>query len=106
MSRHFTGRAPGNGRATTSRDAWAPPSVVKAGPVPAQARETSWRVMGAGIVDAGVSSIATLAVGIYAARTLPHAEFGAYALFNSAFLLGAVVPAFLVLAPAAISTVS
>lgn len=65
-----------------------------------------WRTLLAGMFDAGFSSVATLAVGVYAARTLPQGEFGIYALFNSAFLFATVLPSYLVLAPAAIATVS
>jgi O-antigen/teichoic acid export membrane protein len=60
----------------------------------------------AGLLDAGLASLASFIVGVYAARSLPLSEFGAYALFFSAFILAAVVPAQLVLEPAAIATVS
>jgi O-antigen/teichoic acid export membrane protein len=57
-------------------------------------------VLPAGLLDAGFASLTTFAVGVYAARVLPPAQFGAYALFLSAFLLAAVVPAQLILNPA------
>jgi O-antigen/teichoic acid export membrane protein len=60
----------------------------------------------AGLLDAGFASLATLGVGLYAAQALPLSEFGAYALFFSAFVLAAVVPAQLILSPAAFATVS
>jgi O-antigen/teichoic acid export membrane protein len=59
----------------------------------------------AGLFDAGFASLATLAVGVYAARTLTPAELGAYALFFTAFLFATVVPTQLVLAPAEFSTI-
>jgi O-antigen/teichoic acid export membrane protein len=58
----------------------------------------------AGLVDAGLSSLATLGVGVYAARSLPTAEFGTYALFFSAFSVAAVLPTQLVLVPAEVAT--
>jgi len=59
-----------------------------------------------GVLDVGFSSIATFAVGIYAARSLGTADFGVYALFNSAFIFAAVVPTYLLLSPAAFATLS
>jgi O-antigen/teichoic acid export membrane protein len=58
----------------------------------------------AGLLDAGFASLATLGVGVYAARTLAASELGAYALFFSAFLFAAVVPNQLVLVPAEVAT--
>jgi O-antigen/teichoic acid export membrane protein len=60
----------------------------------------------AGLVDAGLASLATFSTGLYAARSLPLSELGAYALFFSAFVLAAAVPAQLVLSPAAYATVA
>jgi O-antigen/teichoic acid export membrane protein len=60
----------------------------------------------AGLLDAGCASLATLAIGLFAARGLPAAELGAYSLFFSAYVLAAVVPAQLVLIPAGIASVS
>jgi O-antigen/teichoic acid export membrane protein len=58
----------------------------------------------AGLLDAGFASLATLGVGVYAARTLTDSDLGAYALFFSAFVLAAVVPSQLVLVPAEFAT--
>jgi O-antigen/teichoic acid export membrane protein len=58
------------------------------------------RVVPAGLMDAGLASLATLAMGLYAVRTLHGPELGAYALFFAAFTLAAVVPAQLILIPA------
>jgi O-antigen/teichoic acid export membrane protein len=58
----------------------------------------------AGLVDAALSSLATLGVGVYAARSLSTAEFGTYALFFSAFTVAAVLPTQLVLVPAEVAT--
>jgi O-antigen/teichoic acid export membrane protein len=58
----------------------------------------------AGLVDAGLSSLATLGVGIYAARSLTTAEFGTYALFFSAFTVATVLPTQLILVPAEVTT--
>lgn len=57
------------------------------------------RAVPAGLVDAGAASVATLAVGVYAARTLSAAELGVYAVFFTAFTLSAVVPTQLVWLP-------
>jgi O-antigen/teichoic acid export membrane protein len=58
----------------------------------------------AGLVDAGLSSLATLGVGVYAARSLTTAELGTYALFFSAFSVAAVLPTQLVLVPAEVAS--
>jgi O-antigen/teichoic acid export membrane protein len=58
----------------------------------------------AGLLDAGLASLATFAAGAYAARFLTIEELGAYALFFSAYLLAAVVPSQLVLIPAVIAS--
>lgn len=57
----------------------------------------------AGLIDAGFSSLATFVVSVYAARSLPASELGAYALFFSAFVLAAVIPTQLLLIPAEIA---
>jgi len=54
----------------------------------------------AGLLDAGLASLATFAMGLYAVRSLSGNELGAYALFFAAFMLAAVVPTQLVLVPA------
>jgi O-antigen/teichoic acid export membrane protein len=58
------------------------------------------RLVPAGLLDAGLASLATLAMGLYAVRTLHGPELGAYALFFAAFTLACVVPAQLILIPA------
>jgi O-antigen/teichoic acid export membrane protein len=58
------------------------------------------RLVPAGLLDAGLASLATLSMGLYAVRSLHGSELGAYALFFAAFTLAAVVPAQLVLIPA------
>jgi len=65
-----------------------------------------FRAIPAGILDAGFASLATLAIGLYAARRLPVADLGAYSIFFSAYVLGSVVPTQLVLGPAGIASVS
>ena len=54
----------------------------------------------AGLLDSGMASIATFAVGVYAVRSFDSSELGAYALVFSAFLMAAVVPKSLVFVPA------
>jgi O-antigen/teichoic acid export membrane protein len=58
----------------------------------------------AGLLDAGLASLATLGVGIYAARALSTSELGTYALFFSAFTVAAVLPTQLLLVPAEVAT--
>jgi O-antigen/teichoic acid export membrane protein len=60
--------------------------------------------LSAGLLDAGLASLATLAVGVYAARSLSAAELGTYALFFSAFTVAAVLPTQLLLVPAEVAT--
>jgi O-antigen/teichoic acid export membrane protein len=59
----------------------------------------------AGLLDAGFASLARLAVGVYAARTLTAADLGAYALYFSAFVFATVVPMQFILVPAEFATV-
>jgi O-antigen/teichoic acid export membrane protein len=61
-------------------------------------------VLPAGLLDAGFASLARLAIGIYAARTLSVSDLGAYALFFSAFVFACVVPMQFVLVPAELAT--
>jgi O-antigen/teichoic acid export membrane protein len=61
------------------------------------------RLLPAGLLDAGLASLASFVVGVYAAHYLPASELGAYALFFTAYLLAAVVPAQLILTPAEIA---
>jgi hypothetical protein len=60
----------------------------------------------AGVVDAGLASLATFLVGLIAATRLDAAVLGAYALFFTAFLVAAVVPAQLLLLPAEIAALA
>jgi hypothetical protein len=60
----------------------------------------------AGVVDAGLASLATFLVGLVAATRLDAATLGAYALFFTAYLLAAVVPAQLLLLPAEIAALA
>lgn len=57
----------------------------------------------AGVVDAGCNSLATLVMGVYAARALAGPDLGTYALFFSAYVLAVVVPMQFVLVPAEIA---
>src|SRR5262245_16044892 len=57
----------------------------------------------AGVVDAGCNSLATLVMGVYAARALAGPGLGTYALFFSAYVLAVVVPMQFVLVPAEIA---
>jgi O-antigen/teichoic acid export membrane protein len=59
-----------------------------------------------GVLDAALSSLATFAMGFYAARALPPAALGGYALVFSAFMLMTKVPAQLLFKPAEIAAVS
>ena len=59
----------------------------------------------AGILDAGLASLATLGIGVYAAHFLPTSVLGTYALFFSSFLFAAVIPTQLVIAPAEFTTI-
>ncbi len=54
----------------------------------------------AGLVDAGASSLATLAAGVAATRLLDSSELGVYAIFFSAWLLAFQLPTQLILVPA------
>jgi hypothetical protein len=60
----------------------------------------------AGLLDAGCASLATFAIGLVAARTLSPTLLGVYALFFTAFILGAVVPTELLLIPAEVMGLS
>ena len=57
----------------------------------------------AGLLDAGFSSLATFAVGLYAVRVLDASSMGGYALVFAAFTAAAVVPAQLFFVPVEIS---
>lgn len=58
------------------------------------------RAVPAGVMDAGAASMAAFATSLYAVATLDVAALGDYALFFSAYVLAAVVPAQLVFGPA------
>jgi hypothetical protein len=60
----------------------------------------------AGVLDAALSSLASLAVGIVAVRSLGPETLGGYAFVFTAFLLAALVPALLVFTPLEIRAVS
>ena len=52
-----------------------------------------------GVVDAGLASLATFAVGLVAIRTLSPSDLGIYAVFFSAFVLATILPREFVLVP-------
>ena len=58
-----------------------------------------------GLLDAGLSSLATFVMGFYAARYLPPTILGGYALVFSAFMLMTKVPSQLLFKPAEIAAV-
>jgi hypothetical protein len=60
----------------------------------------------AGVIDAGLASLATFAAGVFAVARLDAAALGAYALFFTAFMLAAVVPAQLLLLPVEIAALA
>jgi O-antigen/teichoic acid export membrane protein len=60
--------------------------------------------MPAGLMDAALASLASFIVTFYAARFLPAADLGTYALFFNAFTMAAVVPTQLVFSPAEIAS--
>ena len=64
------------------------------------------RTVPAGLLDAACASLATFAVGLYAARSLPPAALGVYALFFAAFVMAAIVPTQLLFTPAEIASLS
>jgi O-antigen/teichoic acid export membrane protein len=64
------------------------------------------REIPAGVLDAALSSLATFAMGFYAARKLQPTVLGAYGLVFTAFLLATRFPAQLIFKPAEIVAVS
>lgn len=64
------------------------------------------RAIPAGVLDAALSSLASFAVGFYAARSLQPTVLGGYALVYSAFLLMTSVPARLLFTPVEVLAVS
>lgn len=63
-------------------------------------------VLSAGVVDAGLSSLATFVAGLVAVNVLEAADVGVYAVFFTAFTLGQVVATNLVYVPAEVAAVS
>lgn len=64
------------------------------------------RALPAGVVDAGVASLATFAVSVYAVHALSAAELGTYALFFSGVILASAVSTHLVFSPASVDAVA
>lgn len=62
--------------------------------------------LSAGVVDTGLSSLATFLIGLYAIRYLSPVELGAYALAFSAFMLAANIPTQLFFSPLEVAAVS
>jgi hypothetical protein len=78
-----------------------------------QARAHGWRTAAmrrhavvAGVLDAGLSSLASFAVGLYAARALDPVQMGGYALAGAAWGLAITVPAQLAFTPLEIIAVA
>lgn len=57
----------------------------------------------AGLCDTGLSSLATLVAGLFAARVLDPGELGNYALVFSAFVVASMIPAQAVFVPAEVA---
>jgi O-antigen/teichoic acid export membrane protein len=64
------------------------------------------RAVPAGLVDAGMASLASFAVTVQAARSFTPAELGTYAIFYTAFIMTAVVPTHLLFSPAEIGSIA
>ncbi len=60
----------------------------------------------AGLVDAGLSSLATFAVGVAAAQLFDASTLGVYAVFFTSHQLGLVLPMFLIYLPAEVRAVA
>jgi O-antigen/teichoic acid export membrane protein len=60
----------------------------------------------AGLVDAGLSSLATFAVGVAAAQLFTASTLGVYAVFFTSYQLGLVLPMFLIYLPAEVKAVA
>jgi O-antigen/teichoic acid export membrane protein len=60
----------------------------------------------AGLFDTGLASLATLAVGLFAARSLSPLELGSYAIVFAAFLAAATVPMQAICVPAEVAALS
>jgi O-antigen/teichoic acid export membrane protein len=59
----------------------------------------------AGVIDAGVSSLATFVIGLYATRALEPEALGGYALAFSVFVLSGFIPAQVIFTPTEIAAV-
>jgi O-antigen/teichoic acid export membrane protein len=59
----------------------------------------------AGVIDAGVSSLATFVIGLYATRALDPEVLGGYALAFSVFVLSGFIPAQVIFTPTEIAAV-
>jgi O-antigen/teichoic acid export membrane protein len=64
------------------------------------------RKVPAGLVDAGLNSLATFGVGIAAAQLFDASILGVYAVFFTAYQLGLVIPMFLIYLPAEVKAVA
>jgi O-antigen/teichoic acid export membrane protein len=60
----------------------------------------------AGLLDAGMASLAHFVVGVASVNLLGEADLGVYAVFFAAFMVSAIVPQFLVFTPAEIIAVA
>lgn len=60
----------------------------------------------AGLIDAGMASLAHFLVGLSAVNLLEPADLGVYAVFFAAFMVSTIVPQFLVYTPAEVAAVS
>ena len=70
------------------------------GRLPGPGRLTDHGRLAAGLIDAGLSALATFAAGLYATRRLDPATLGGYAMAYAVFVLAGWIPAGLVAAPA------
>ena len=75
------------------------PAALLVEPAPASLTDTRthWS-LAAGLVDAGLSSLASFTVGLAALHLLSPGDLGMYALFTQAFILAQLVPATLIYA--------
>lgn len=64
------------------------------------------RAVPAGLIDAGMASLAHFLVGLAAVNLLDAADLGVYAVFFAAFMVSTIVPQFLVFTPAEVVAVS
>ncbi len=63
------------------------------------------RSLPAGVLDAGMASLATFSTGLVAANILSRSELGVYGVFFAAFMLGQMISNQLIYAPAEIAAV-